>query len=178
MQYFNNPIPNLSYIVDYLHPGIDFRLQDDSDGFGPYPTQNQGSLSDEFTLNANEPAAMAAKAKVDLTEYADTKALIYGADMIDPNSATFDPIADSTADVNTIRQQQGKARARMQWGKRNGSAGGGPTVPGSQARNNAAQTVEENLAEEVVKIGIDIDLGAVTTEAQVDARITAIDLTY
>ena len=178
MKYFNNPIPNLPYILEQERPGIDFYLHDDSDSFGPYPKINIDQMPTEAELLAAEPAAMAAKAKADLTEYADTQALIYGADMIDPNSATFDPIADSTADVNTIRQQQGKARARMHWGKRNGNAGGGPTVPGSQARNNAAQTVEENLAEEVVKIGIDIDLGAVTTEAQVDARITAIDLTY
>lgn len=171
-------------ILKYLFPDgvnrVDWVVRNDSDGNGDYIWQwnRPEPQPTEAELAAAEPAALLAKAKADLSRYADEKALRHGATMVDPNSATNEPISDATAPIDEIRQQQGKARAKMHWGKRNGDAVGGPTVPGSQARNNLAQTKEEDLADEVVNIQIDIEAGTVTTEAEVDARITAIDMTY
>jgi len=178
MKYFNTPIPNIEYIAVYLHPGIDFRFQDDSDGFGCFPTQNQGSLSDEATLNAAEPAAMEAQSKKMLGLYAEEQSLKHGANMIDPNSPTFETVADPNSAPDEIRKATGIARAKMHNGKARGADGGNSSVVGSKARNNAAQAIEESLGVALVDIELDIASGLITTKAEIDARIYSVNLTY
>ena len=119
-----------------------------------------------------------AEQKVRLSLYAEEKSLRHGANMIDPNSDTFETVGDPTSSVDEIRQETGRARAKMHNGKAHGADGGNASVVGSKARNNAAQAVEESIGVELVNIELDIFTGAVTTEAEIDARISAIDLTY
>lgn len=160
------PIANNVYVVEFVNAPVGVTIRLDNNNSADWESYYQST------------GVKASFEKSELYNHTDIKALTYGADMVDPNSATNEPIADSTADVDTIRQQQGKARARMHWGKRNGSDGGSPATPGSKSRNNAAQKVEEDLAEEVVKIGIEIEQGLITTTSQIDSRINAIDLKY
>jgi len=119
-----------------------------------------------------------AEQKARLSLYAEEQSLRHGANMIDPNSATFETVADPTSDANEIRQATGRARAKMHNGKARGADGGNSSVVGSKARNNAAQAVEESLGVVLVNIELDIASGLITTEAEVDVRIAVVDLTY
>ena len=110
--------------------------------------------------------------------YAEEQSLKHGASMIDPNSATFETVADATGNLNEIRQKQGRSRAKMHNSKARGADGGNSSVVGSKARNNAAQAIEESLGVALVDIEIDIAIGAITTEAEIDARIYSVNLTY
>ena len=116
--------------------------------------------------------------KTRLSQYAEEKSLRHGTNMIDPNSSTLEAVADPTGGADEIRQATGIARAKMHNGKARGAEGVDSSVVGSKARNNAAQAVEESIGVELVNIELDIFTGAVTTEAEIDARISAIDLTY
>ena len=108
MKYFDNPIPNLSYIVDHLHPGIDFRLQDDSDGFGPYPTQNLDQMPTEAELNAAESAAMLSKAQDEKKAYASLVSFQRASDYTDPLTGL--PISNAS-DRSTIEHDLVKAES-------------------------------------------------------------------
>jgi len=119
-----------------------------------------------------------AEQKARLSLYAEEQSLRHGANMIDPNSATFETVADPTSDANEIRQATGRARAKMHNSKARGLDGGNASVVGSKARNNAAQAIEESLGVALVDIEIDIAIGAITTEAEIDARIYSVNLTY
>jgi len=110
--------------------------------------------------------------------YAEEKSLRHGANMIDPNSDTFETVADPTSGDNEIRQATGIARAKMHNGKARGRDGGNASVVGSKARNNAAQAVEESVGVALVDIELGIAIGAITTETEIDNIVSAIDLTY
>ena len=171
---------DLPIVLRYIDPNSVFMVQDNSDGTGtfiaswdsanPQPTQAD--------VDAAEPAAMEAHNKRMLGLYAEEKSLKHGANMIDPNSATFETVADPTSGANEIRQATGWARAKMHNGKARGAEGGNASVVGSKARNNAAQAVEEFIGVALINIELDIFTGTITTEAEIDARISAIDLTY
>jgi hypothetical protein len=49
---------------------------------------------------------------------------------------------------------------------------------GMVAKANAAQKVEEDLAEEIYNVITDITSGLVKTEAEIDTRVTAVNLVY
>lgn len=119
-----------------------------------------------------------AEQKARLSLYAEEKSLRHGANMIDPNSATFETVADPTSGANEIRQATGIARAKMHNGKARGADGGNASVVGSKARNNAAQAVEESLGVALVDIELGIAIGTITTEAEINNIVSAIDLTY
>jgi len=163
-----------------IDPKTHWILRDDSDGQGVYVKEwnYQEPQPTEAEIVAAEPAAMEAHNKQMLGLYAEEKSLRHGANMIDPNSSTFETVADPTISANEIRQATGRARAKMHNSKARGAEGGNASVVGSKARNNAAQAVEESIGVELVNIELDIFTGAVTTEAEIDARISAIDLTY
>ncbi len=165
MKYFDNPIPELHAILKHMHPGEDFKCRDDSDGHGPFPTR--GSPPTEAELLAAEPAAMAARRKTQLTEYAEEQGLRKGAQIKDP--VTGRPVADSTAPLDEIRQDSGRSRVKAIKLDRRGT-------PAQKAAARAARIAEENVAEAVYDTSVDVAAGTITTEAQINAVLAAIVL--
>jgi hypothetical protein len=171
---------DLPIVLRHIDPNSVFMVQDNSDGTdtfiaswdsaNPQPTQAD--------VDAAEPAAMEAHNKRMLGLYAEEQSLKHGASMIDPNSATFETVADATGNLDEIRQQQGRSRAKMHNGKARGADGGNSSVVGSKARNNAAQAIEESLGVALVDVELDIASGLITTKAEIDARIYSVNLTY
>jgi len=118
---------------------------------------------------APTPDEIEAARKARLVNYTEEKGLKLGATILDP--VTDEPASDPNSSIDTIRKETGQSRSRLVYLKRNGDTNG-------KAKANKAQKVEEDLSEEVGQTIIDIAADIVTTEAQVDTRLEAIDLTY
>lgn len=174
--WYSVPTPDLHFILSYMLPGVDFALQAEHVDYA-FPTQNLDQMPAEPDVLAVVDEEKIDREKNELIAYADSVGLRHGADIVDPNSPINAPIADSSAPLDELRQEAGKGRAKMQWGKRNGNAGG-PTVPGSVSRCNAAQQVEEDVAEATINAAIQIESGSFSTSASVSSFITAIPIVY
>ena len=105
----------------------------------------------------------------ELKLYTEESGLRYGCGIIDP--LTGEPSGDSSAPIQVIRQQTGQARNHLVYLK----------LDGTEAQKVSAsncQAVEENLSLVVAQTIVDIQAGTITTESEIDARISAVVITY
>lgn len=105
----------------------------------------------------------------ELKLYAEESGLRRGCGIIDP--LTGEPSGDSSAPIHVIRQQTGQARNHLVYLK----------LDGTEAQKVSAsncQAVEENLSLVVAQTIVAVQSGTITTEAEIDAAINAVDLTY
>ena len=166
---------NLPIILEYLFPDLvnpdDYMVEYDkkNDLHKIIAWNNNETQPDDATINAAEPAAMAALRIDQLKLYAEESGLRRGCDILDP--LTGEPSGDSSAPIHVIRQQTGQARNHLVYLK----------LDGTEAQKVSAsncQAVEENLSLVVAQTIVAVQSGTITTEAEIDAAINAIDLAY
>lgn len=166
MKYFDGgPIRNLRLILNHIASGVDFRLQDDSDGFGPFPTRNLDAMPTESEIRAAEQDALAAKEKDDLARYAEEVTLRRGALIRDPDTDTA--VVDPDADLETLRRETNRLRVKVIERDKRGSGA-------ANQRARASRVAEENLSIALYDVSVGIAGGAVTTRAQIDTAIGAV----
>jgi len=162
---------NLAVVLKFLNPSADFDVRDDSDGSDPY-VEAWNSVDTQPTqeeIDTAEPAAMAALKIDQLKLYAEESGLRHGCGILDP--LTGEPSGDSNAPIDVIRQQTGQARNHLVYLK----------LDGTEAQKVSAsncQEVEENLSLVVAQTVLAVQAGTITTEAEIDSVINAVDLTY
>lgn len=129
------------------------------------------TLVNGVVTEAPPPTAeeIAQEAKDALTLYTEESGLRRGCDILDP--LTGEPSGDSSAPIQVIRQQTGQARNHLVYLKLDG------TEEQKVSANNC-QEVEENLSLVVAQTIAAVQSGTITTEAEITARITAVDMTY
>jgi len=101
--------------------------------------------------------------------YAEESGLRRGCGILDP--LTGEQSGDSNAPIDVIRQQTGQARNHLVYLK----------LDGTEAQKVSAancQAVEENLSLVVAQTVLAVQAGTITTEAEIDSAINAVDLTY
>lgn len=108
MKYFSQPIDNLRIILKNLAPTVNFRLQMDNDGHGPYPTQNLDQMPTEAELLAAESDAVLAWHQNHLV-YTDTlKTLLYANDTVNPLTGQ---VISASNDPEVLRQHMFSAES-------------------------------------------------------------------
>lgn len=105
----------------------------------------------------------------ELKLYTEESGLRRGCGILDP--LTGEQSGDSNAPIDVIRQQTGQARNHLVYLK----------LDGTEAQKVSAgncQEVEENLSLVVAQTVLAVQAGTITTEAEIDSAINAVDLTY
>lgn len=168
MKFFEgDPIPSLPVVLNHLAAGVDFRLQDDSDGHGPYPTRNLDQVPTEAAIRAAEQGALVAAERRRLVEYAEERGLRRGALLRDPDDDSA--VVDPGADLETIRRATNRLRVKVIERSRRGAAG-------VKAKAQAIRAAEDDIAVAVYDTTAAILAGTITTESEIDAAIDAVVL--